>query len=302
MDVGFIGLGRMGKAMAAHLLRAGHTLHVWNRSRSAALELEPLGAQVAAQPADAAACAEVLMLMLADDAATRAVLIEHGALEHLPSGAVCVNLATVSVAAAQELSRLARERGVAYVAAPVFGRPEVAASAKLNIVVAGDAAAVARVQPVLAVLGERIWPVGSEPERANVVKLAGNFMIASALESMGEAAALARGYGVTAQQLLELLTATLFAAPVYQGYGRLIAEQRYTPAGFALTLGLKDVRLALQAGEAAHVPLPFASVLRDRFLEAIAAGQSDHDWSSIAELAARHAAVPACAAAGESGG
>lgn len=302
MDVGFIGLGRMGKAMAANLLRAGHTLHVWNRSRSAARELEPLGAQVAARPAEAAARAEVLMLMLADDAATRAVLIEHGALEHLASGAVCVNLATVSVAAAQELSRLARERGVAYVAAPVFGRPEVAASAKLNIVVAGDAAAVARVQPVLAVLGERIWPVGSEPERANVVKLAGNFMIASALESMGEAAALARGYGVTAQQLLELLTATLFAAPVYQGYGRLIAEQRYTPAGFALTLGLKDVRLALQAGEAAHVPLPFASVLRDRFLEAIAAGQSDHDWSSIAELAARHAAVPACAAAGESGG
>ena len=301
MDIGFIGLGRMGKAMAANLLRAGHTLEVWNRSRAAALELEPLGARVAAQAAEAAARAEVLMLMLADDASTRAVLIEQGALERLPRGAVCVNLATVSVAAAKELSRLAGERGLGYVAAPVFGRPEVAASARLNIVVAGEAAAVARVRPALEAIGERIWPVGSEPERANVVKLAGNFMIASALETMGEAAALARAHGVTAQQLLEVLTGTLFAAPVYQGYGRLIAEQRYTPAGFALALGLKDVRLALQAGEGAHVPMPFASVLRDRFLEAVAAGESDHDWSSIAELSARHAGMTA-APKGESGG
>jgi 3-hydroxyisobutyrate dehydrogenase-like beta-hydroxyacid dehydrogenase len=302
MDVAFIGLGQMGKAMAANLLRAGHTLHVWNRSRGAALELEPLGARVAAQPAEAAARAEVLMLMLADDAATRAVLIEQGVLEHLPRGTVCVNLSTVSVAAAQEFSRLAAERGIAYVAAPVFGRPEVAASAKLNIVVAGDAAAVARVRPVLAAVGERIWPMGSAPERANVVKLAGNFMIASALETMGEAAALARAHGVPAQQLLEMLTSTLFAAPVYQGYGRLIAEQRYRPAGFSLTLGSKDVRLALQAGEAAHVPMPFGSVLRDRFLEALATCDPDQDWSSIAELSAQHAGVTAPTAAGDAGG
>ncbi len=302
MDVGFIGLGRMGKAIAVNLLRGGHRLRVWNRSGGAARELEPLGAEAVAQPAEAAARAEVLMLMLADDAVTRAMLIDQGVLERLPAGAVCVNLATISVAAAQELSRLTAARGVAYLAAPVFGRPEVAAAGKLNIVVAGDAAAVERVRPVLAAIGERIWPVGAEPERANVVKLAGNFMIASALESMGEAAALARAYGVTARQLLEILTSTLFAAPVYQGYGRLIAEQRYTPAGFSLTLGLKDVRLALQAGEAGHVPMPFASVLRDRFLEAIAAGESDHDWSSIAELAARHAGVPDSAAAADPGG
>lgn len=302
MEVGFIGLGRMGKVMAANLVRAGHTLRVWNRSRGAALELEPLGAEVMAQPAEAAAGAEVLMLMLADDAVTRAVLIDQGVLERLPPGAVCVNLATVSVAAAQELSRSSAARGVAYVAAPVFGRPEVAAAGKLNIVVAGEAAAVERVRPLLDALGERLWAVGAQPERANVVKLAGNFMIASALESMGEAAALARAYGVTARQLLEILTTTLFAAPVYQVYGRLIAEQRYTPAGFPLALGLKDVRLALQAGEARHVPLPFASVLRDRFLEAVAAGKSDHDWSSIAELAARYAAVPGSAAPGDSGG
>jgi 3-hydroxyisobutyrate dehydrogenase-like beta-hydroxyacid dehydrogenase len=302
MHVGFIGLGRMGKAMAANLLRGGHRLRVWNRSRGAALALEPLGAEAVARPAEAAASAEVLMLMLADDAATRAVLIDEGVLERLPASAVCVNLATVSVAAAQELGRLTAARGVAYVAAPVFGRPEVAAAGKLNIVVAGEAAALERVGPLLAAIGERIWPVGAQPERANVVKLAGNFMIASALESMGEAAALARAYGVTAGQLLEMLTSTLFAAPVYQGYARLIAEQRYTPAGFSLTLGLKDVRLVLQAGEAGHVPMPFASVLRDRFLEAVAAGASDHDWSSIAELAARHAAVPGSAGAGEPGG
>jgi 3-hydroxyisobutyrate dehydrogenase-like beta-hydroxyacid dehydrogenase len=295
MDVGFIGLGRMGKAMAANLLRAGHTLRVWNRTRSAAADLEALGAKVAVQPTEAAANSQVLMLMLADDAATRAVLVGQGVLERMPREAVCVNLGTVSVAATKELNRLAAARGVGYVAAPVFGRPEVAEAARLNIVVAGEAAAVERVRPLLAAIGERIWPVGEQPERANVVKIAGNFMIASALETMGEAAALARAHGVTAQQLLEIMTSTLFASPVYQGYGRLIAEQRYTPAGFGLALGFKDVRLALEAGGAAHVPMPFASVLRDRFLEAIAAGESDLDWSSIAELSARHAGVAAAA-------
>lgn len=291
MNVGFIGLGQMGRAIATNLARAGHRLTVWNRSPGPVEPLVALGAEAAARPRDAAR-ADVLMTMLADDEAVRSVLLEQGALEGARPGLVHVNLATVSVALARELARLHRERGLAYVAAPVFGRPDVAREAKLNVVVAGESSAVSRVEPLLKAIGQRLWPVGSEPERANVVKLAGNFMIASALETMGEAVALARAYGVEGAQLLEILTSTLFASPVYQGYGRLIAEQRFEPASFRMQLGLKDVRLALHAGEAAHVPMPFASVLRDNLLAAVAAGEADLDWAALARIASRRAGLP----------
>ncbi len=291
MNVGFIGLGQMGRAIATNLARAGHRLTVWNRSPGPVEPLVALGAEAAARPRDAAR-ADVLMTMLADDEAVRSVLLEQGALEGARPGLVHVNLATVSVAFARELARLHRERGLAYVAAPVFGRPDVAREAKLNVVVAGESSAVSRVEPLLKAIGQRLWPVGSEPERANVVKLAGNFMIASALETMGEAVALARAYGVEGAQLLEILTSTLFASPVYQGYGRLIAEQRFEPASFRMQLGLKDVRLALHAGEAAHVPMPFASVLRDNLLAAVAAGEADLDWAALARIASRRAGLP----------
>jgi len=291
MDVGFIGLGHMGKAIAANLIRAGHRLCVWNRSEGPARELAALGARIAGAPADTAH-GEVLMTMLADDAATRAVLVEGGVLDRASRGLVWVNLATVTIALVRELARLAQERGIDYVAAPVFGRPEVAQSGKLNIVVSGVPATLARIAPLLSAIGERTWPISGPPERANVVKLAGNFMIASAIETMGEAAALVQAYGVSSGDFLNVLTNTLFAAPVYKVYGRFIAEQHYQPAAFTLVLGLKDVRLALEAGEAAHVALPFASVLRDHFLEAIAAGKADHDWAALAEVSARRAGLP----------
>jgi 3-hydroxyisobutyrate dehydrogenase-like beta-hydroxyacid dehydrogenase len=291
MEIGFIGLGQMGKAIATNLIHAGHRLRVWNRSPAAAQELAALGATVAAEPADAAR-GEVLMTMLSDDEAHRSVLIGAGVFDRAAYGLIHVNFATVSVALARELTALASKRGLAYVAAPVFGRPEVAQSGKLNVVVAGDPAAIARIEPLLAAIGERTWPLGSAPERANVVKLAGNFMIACALEAMGEAAALVRAHGIEPGEMLEVLSSTLFASPVYKGYGRLIAEQRYQPAGFTMVLGLKDVRVALEAGQAAHVPLPFASVVRDHFLEALAAGRSDYDWAALAEVAARHAGLP----------
>jgi 3-hydroxyisobutyrate dehydrogenase-like beta-hydroxyacid dehydrogenase len=290
MDVGFIGLGNMGKSIATNLIRAGHRLCVWNRSSGPAQELAALGAKIAAEPADAAR-GEVLMSMLADDDAYRTVLIGQRVLENAAVGLIHVNLATISVAFARELAQLCAKRGIPYVAAPVFGRPEVAQAAKLNVVAAGDGAALARIEPLLSAIGQRTWPLGTQAERANVVKLAGNFMIASALETMGEAAALAQAHGIASADFLNILTSTLFAAPVYQIYGRIIAEQRYQPAAFKLALGLKDVRLALQAGEAANVPLPFASVLRDHFLEAIAIGKADHDWAAIAEVSARHAGL-----------
>jgi 3-hydroxyisobutyrate dehydrogenase-like beta-hydroxyacid dehydrogenase len=287
MDVGFIGLGRMGSAIATNLLRAGHTLCIWNRSPEAARELQRLGAKVAAAPAETAR-AQVLFTMLADDAATRAVLLDGGVLDAASRGLIHANLATVSVGCARELAQLEKARGIDYVAAPVFGRPEAAQAAKLNVVVAGDPAAIGRLQPLFAAIAQRVWPISGAAERANVVKLAGNFMIASALETMGEAAALVQAHGIGAGEFLEVLTSTLFASPVYQNYGRLIASARYEPAGFKLSLGLKDVRLVLQAGEDVHVPLPFASVLRDHFLEALAAGRGDQDWAALAAVAAAH--------------
>jgi len=290
MQIGFIGLGQMGKAIASNLTRAGRRLIVWNRSPEPVKELVALGAQAAARPADAAH-ADVLMSMLADDESLREVVLRQGMLEAAPRGLIHVNLATISVAFARELARVHQERGLGYVAAPVFGRPEVARAAKLNVVVAGESSSIERIEPLLNAIAQRIWPVGSAPERANVVKLAGNFMIASALETMGEAVALARAHGVQGAQFLEIMTSTLFAAPVYQGYGKLIAEERYEPAAFPVTLGLKDVRLALQAAESVHVPMPLASLLRDHLLEAIAWGDAERDWAALARLSLRHAGL-----------
>ncbi|MEI7036275.1 NAD(P)-dependent oxidoreductase [Fulvimonas yonginensis] len=288
MNLGFIGLGAMGSAMASNLLAAGHAVTVWNRSEAATEPLASLGAKVARTPGRAMQCA-VVHSMLANDQAVREVFLESGALDDMDRGTVHVNHATISVALARELAEAHAQRGLGYVAAPVFGRPDMAAAARLNIVVAGRPSVVDSVRSLLDALGSRIWPVGEAPERANVVKLAGNFMLAAAIESMAEASALTRAHGVAAADFLEIMTSTLFAAPAYQGYGKLIAEERYAPPGFALPLGLKDVNLALAAGEAARVPLPFAGVLRDALIEALAAGGEGLDWAALAQVAARRA-------------
>lgn len=288
MKVGFLGLGAMGAAMATNLLKAGHDVTVWNRSAAAAQPLAALGAAVASTPA-AAAHGDAVLSMLANDEAVRGVILDGGVLAALAPGAVHVNHATVSVKLAGELAQAHAARGVGYVAAPVFGRPDVAAAGRLNILAAGEARAIERVRPLLEAMGSRVWPLGEAPERANVAKIAGNFMLASAIESMAEASALVRAHGIGAADFLEVMTTTLFAAPAYQGYAKLIAGQRFKPAGFALPLGYKDVRLALEAGEAARVPLPFAGVLRDSLLEALAAGDEDVDWSVLSQVAARRA-------------
>ena len=288
MKVGFIGLGAMGSAMASNLIAAGHTVTVWNRSAEACVPLASLGARVASTP-DRAAQGEVLCSMLADDRAVRAVFLDGGVLDAMDRGTVHVNHATISVALAQELAAAHAQRGLGYVAAPVFGRPAAAAAAQLNILVAARPALVEQVRPLLEVMGSRVWPLGEAPERANVAKIAGNFMLASAIESMAEATALTRAHGVSAVDFLEVMTSTLFATPAYQAYAKLIAEQQFKPAGFPIPLGLKDVGLALAAGETARVPLPFAGVLRDSLLEALAAGGEDLDWSALSMVAARRA-------------
>lgn len=288
MKVGFIGLGAMGSAMASNLVAAGHAVTVWNRSEAATEPLASLGAK-AARTADRAAQGEVLCSMLANDQAVREVFLDGDLLDAMDRGMVHVNHATISVALAKQLVEEHAKRGLQYVAAPVFGRPDMAAAAKLNILAAGPPAAIERVRPLLEAMGSKVWPLGEAPERANVAKIAGNFMLAAAIEGMAEATALTRAHGISAADFLEVMTNTLFAAPAYQGYGKLIAEQRFKPAGFALPLGLKDVELALTAGSAVRVPLPFAGVLRDSLLEALAAGDAELDWSALALVAARRA-------------
>ena len=290
MDIGFIGLGQMGQAMALNLVKAGHSLRVWNRSPEAAHSLAAAGATHVASPR-AAFAGDAVVTMLADDAALRTVVLGDGVLDAAPKTLVHVSMSTISVALVHELVERHRERGLAYVAAPVFGRPDVAAAAKLNIVAAGDAAAMARVQPLFDAMGQKTWPLGAEPPRANAVKLAGNLMIAAAIEAMGEATALGRAYGVSSADLLDILTNTLFPSPVYKGYGAAIAADRYEPAAFKLRLGLKDVRLALDAGDAANVALPFGSVLRDTLLSAVAQGDGDKDLAALADVAHRRAGL-----------
>lgn len=288
MDIGFLGLGTMGAPMARNLLKAGHTVQVWNRSPAPREALLKDGAHACDTPLDVAV-APVTFSMLANDEAVRSALLDSGLLDALPEGAVHVNMATVSVAFAKELAALHAKRGVAYIAAPVLGRSDVAEAGKLNILAGGDPAAIARVQPLLDVLGAKTWRFGDAPEQANAVKLAANFCLASAIGTMAEAGALVRGHGVAPADFLQMLTTTLFAAPAYQGYGGMIAKETYTPAGFKMTLGLKDVRLALAAGDATHVPMPIASTLRDGLLEGVANGDGDLDWSALAKVSARRA-------------
>ena len=290
MEIGFIGLGNMGKAIAGLLLGSGHKVRVWNRSPQAVQELVAKGAQAASKTAELGT-ADFLLSMLANDTATRSVIVDEGVLAAAHPGLIHVNLATVSVGLAKELAELHRRRNIGYVAAPVFGRPDAAAAGKLNVVVAGDPATVAKAQWVIDAIGQKSWPVGDRPESANVVKIAGNFMIASAIETMGEAVALTRSHGVKAGAFLDILTNTLFAAPAYKLYGGMIAAEKYTPAGFAAPLALKDVRLALSAADANNVPMPFANVLRDSLMELIATGGGDNDWVAMAKVAARRAGL-----------
>jgi 3-hydroxyisobutyrate dehydrogenase-like beta-hydroxyacid dehydrogenase len=287
MDIGFIGLGEMGAVMVENILKAGHQVRVWNRSPDRSEALAAAGAQVVASPAEAFA-GDAVFSMLADDAALRAV-IDASLLEHAPRGLIHVNMATISVALAEELAHAHASRGLNYVAAPVMGRPDVAAAGKLTIVAAGPAEAIDRVQPVFDAIGQKTWRIGSLPQQANVIKLAANFMLASAVETLGEAASLITGHGVGMQDFLDVITGGLFPGPVYQGYGKMIAEQRYEPALFKARLGLKDIRLALAAADAVSTPLPVASVVRDSLIEAIAHGDGEKDFAVLGQVSARRA-------------
>jgi 3-hydroxyisobutyrate dehydrogenase-like beta-hydroxyacid dehydrogenase len=291
MKLGFIGLGQMGGSMATRLCQADYDLSVYNRSVERLRPLINLGAKGATNIAEACD-SDVVFTMLANDAAVENVVLgPSGVLENLKPGAIHISCSTVSVSLSMQLSQAHEQRQQGYISAPVFGRPDAAAVGKLYMVVAGKQNFIEKVQPLFDVLGQRTFIVSDYPEKANLVKLSGNFLIATVIESLGEAMALVEKGGIDRHQYLELLTSSLFSAPVYKNYGAMIANRNFEPAGFAAHLGQKDMRLALAAAEDLKVPLPFASILRDRFLDLAAHGGENLDWSALGSLAAKNAGL-----------
>jgi 3-hydroxyisobutyrate dehydrogenase-like beta-hydroxyacid dehydrogenase len=283
MKVGFIGLGNMGSAIARNLIKAGHSLTVYNRTRSRAEPFASLGASIAETPSRAAADADVLITMLADDAAVEGVIFAPGdAIQALPAGAIHISMSTISVDLSRRLAEAHQNGKQRYVVATVFGRPDVAAAGKLWVVAGGASEAIERCQSLFDAIGQRTFIAGEEAHAANAIKLAGNFMITTVIESLAEAFAFARKSGVDPHTLLDILTSSLFPSPVYQTYGNLIASEQFEPPGFKLPLGFKDNRLLLAAAEDAKVPMPMASLVHDRFVSALARGLGESDWAAIA--------------------
>jgi 3-hydroxyisobutyrate dehydrogenase-like beta-hydroxyacid dehydrogenase len=290
--IGVIGLGGMGSGIAARLLDTGHRVSVYNRTASAADPLVAKGARRASTPADAVEPGGIVITMVANDAALEAVTAgDGGFLGKLGQGGTHVSMSTISAALARSLAERHAAHGSSWLAAPVFGRPDAAASGKLWILHSGPAEAKARARPVLEAVSQGIFDIGDAPDAASVGKIAGNFLIASATEAMGEAFALLEKSGADARVFHEMMSKTIFACPIYANYGRFILDRAFTPPGFKLTLGAKDVNLALAAGAETQTPMPLAGLLRDRFLVSMAQGRGDLDWTSIALNAATDAGL-----------
>lgn len=289
--ISVIGLGGMGRAMARNLLAAGHDVTVWNRSAAPLDELVAAGARRAADVTDALQ-SPVVLSMLADDAAFAEVFLDSGVLSTARDDLVHANLATVSTALAVRATDAHAAHGLGYVAAPVFGRVSAAEAGALSILAAGGPERLDRLQPVFDVLGTRTWRLGEDPAQANVVKILGNYLIAAAIQNVGEAVSVVEAAGVDPGLFVELISTALFPGRVYAGYGEMIAERRYQPAAFRTELGRKDLHLALDAAAAHEIALPVGEVLREVFDSAIADGRGDDDWASIAERQPRGSSRP----------
>jgi 3-hydroxyisobutyrate dehydrogenase-like beta-hydroxyacid dehydrogenase len=277
MEVGFIGLGAMGSAMARNLVEAGHVVRAWNRSGNPGVDgLEMVGDVGDTLKGDAT------FTMLSDDMAIREVVLDTGILSQAHPGLVHVITSTISVAFADELSAAHAEAEVAYVAAPVLGRPNVAAAGELNILAAGDAKALAKVRPLLDVLGKKVWMMGSQPRQANAAKLAANMMISMAIEAMAEAVVITEANDLDRGSFFDLILNTLFSGRSYQSYSANILNERYDP-GFKARLGLKDLRLATAAAATAGRRLPMLEAVRERMSAAVDAGGGERDWSIMAD-------------------
>jgi 3-hydroxyisobutyrate dehydrogenase-like beta-hydroxyacid dehydrogenase len=294
--LGFIGLGNMGTPIAANLLKAGFGLRVYNRTASKAAPFTAKGAALASSPRDVAQPGGIVLTMLADDRAVEEVCLVAGSfVERLGAGGIHISLSTISPLTARRLAEHHAKRNVAYVASPVFGRPEAAAAAKLWVCNSGPAAAKKKVQPILAAIGQGTFDFGEDAGAANLVKLCGNFLFAAGIETLAEMLTLAEKNGVSMKAVAEMIGKL---SPLHSGYANQIAEQRFAPAGFRLTLGLKDVNLILQTAAASMTPMPFASLLHDRYVSAAAKGRGDLDWSAIALGVAEDAGLALGKAAG----
>jgi len=292
MKVGFIGLGHMGAGMAGNLIKAGHEVTVYNRTPEKARALEAAGAKVANSVSEVSQGDAVITMLANDEAVGSVVLGRAGVLASLRPGALHVSSSTISVALSERLSQEHAQHRQRYIAAPVFGRPDVAAAAQLVVVAGGETSALEAARPLLEAIARKVFVIGDAPQAANLVKLSGNFLNASVIESLGEAFALISKGGIDRQRYLEIL-ASLFNVPAYNIYGALIASGRFEPAGFAAPLGQKDIRLLLAAADTLGVPMPLAGLLRDRFLTLLAHGGERLDWSAIGGLPAQDAGLAA---------
>ncbi|OBR54784.1 NAD(P)-dependent oxidoreductase [Paraburkholderia tropica] len=277
MEIGIIGLGAMGREIARNLVAAGHTVTAWNRSGG---NIE--GVRVVQTPAQALQ-ADIALTMLSDDPAIRSVLLDSNLLYQARPGLVHVVASTISVAFARELVEIHGAAAVGYVAAPVLGRPDVAAKGELNVLAAGAPAAMEKVKPALEVISKRVWDMGEEPPTAYAAKIACNMMITMAIEAMAEAVVLTETNGLSRERFFELILGTLFGSRPYQTYSGNIIRNEYQP-GFKASLGLKDLRLASEAAEQAGRALPMLAAVHGRMAETVEAGMGDRDWSAIAAL------------------
>lgn len=291
MKIAFIGIGRMGAGMARNLLQAGNEVTVYNRNRAKAEALTSSGARVANTPADAARDAEVVMTMVADDHALEEVLFDSdGFASTLKPGGVHLSHSTISTVLARKLTAEHAKRKQGYLSVPVFGRPEAAESKNLVVVAAGPAEQIERCRPIFNAIGKQTFILGNEPVQANIAKLCGNFMIIGMIESVGEAYATVRKAGIDPELFIDTVNA-LFMSPFMGSYGKLIAREEFLPARFVLQLGLKDVRLLLDAADDLASPMPLASLVHDNLLAALAQGQGELDWSSMTQVIARNAGL-----------
>jgi len=281
-SVGFIGLGNMGEPIAGRLLKAGYAVRLFNRTASKAAPLVKLGARLVGHPGDVAEPGGIVLTMLSDDQTVEDICSQPGGfIERLGADGIHVSLSTISPAAARRLAEQHQKSQVTYIGAPVFGRPEAAAAGRLNVIVSGESAAKKRIAPILAAIGQATFDFGDAPDAANLVKVCGNFMIASAIQTMAEAMTLAQKNGIDTAKMIDMLAQTIFACPIYQGYGKALAAQRFEPVGFRMALGLKDVNLALETAAASTMPMPIASLLHDRLLANIARGRGEMDWLAV---------------------
>jgi 3-hydroxyisobutyrate dehydrogenase-like beta-hydroxyacid dehydrogenase len=285
-SISFLGLGGMGTAMASNLIADGHALRVWNRTSSKTEPLKAKGAQVVSSAIEAITPGGIVFSIVADDRALEEICLGTPSLaEKLGPGGVHVSISTIAPATAKKLAEQHAQFGAAYIASPVFGRPTAVAARQIYFCTSGPSSAKDRVRPILQKLAQGVYDFGEEPAAANVVKLAGNFMIAACTETLSEAAVLCEKSGVAAADALNFFTATYFNCPAYKNYAKKILERSWSEVGFTLKLGLKDMNLVNDLSQSSAAPMPVLSLLRDRYLSALAQGNADKDWSTIAQLA-----------------